>query len=149
VALGHNAERLVAAESSVAFGQILLAPVAEGRTRAKALSSQRNGGYCCLSISADGTHAVASSVDNMATVVDLRSGQEVLRAPLNDGGSLQAALSPGWSAAADVRWRRCQLWEVTLTDPLRTACQRLKRNFTREEWQRWFGTEPWRKTCLP
>ena len=29
-----------------------------------------------------------------------------------------------------------------MVDPLRTACQRLNRSFTDEEWRHWFGDEP-------
>lgn len=149
VALALNAEQLVAVESGAAFGQMLLAPVAGGRSRAKALSSQRNGGYCCLSISADGTHAVGSSVDNMATVIDLRNGQVLLRARLPGSGSLQAALSPDGKLLLTSGGAMAQLWEVSVADPLRSACQRLKRDFTRDEWQHWLGSEAWRKTCSP
>jgi hypothetical protein len=90
---------------------------------------------------------VASSVDNIASVVDLGSGEELLRARLTDRGSLAAALSPDGRLLLTAGGADANLWEVTLVDPLRTACQRLNRSFTAEEWRHWFGDEPWRKSC--
>ena len=100
-----------------------------------------------MKLSADGTHAVGSSVDNMATVIDLRSGKVLLRARLSASGSLQTALAPDGRMLLTANGSAAPLWEVTVADPLRSACQRLKRDFARDEWQRWFGSEAWRKTC--
>ena len=147
VALSADAARLVVGESAARHAQIMLAPVAEGQTRATALSARKNGGICCLTTSADGTRAVASSVDDIATVIDLRSGEELLRARLPTTGSLRAALSPDGRLLLTAGGAGANLWEVTPADPARTACERVKRSFTPEEWRRWFGDEPWRKTC--
>lgn len=147
VALSADATRVVIAESGVAYGQVLVAPVVAGRSRATALITRKNGGACCLATSADGTRVVVSSVDDMATVVDLGSGEELLRARLPAQGSLRATLSP------DGRWlltagaAGANLWELTPADPLAAACSRVRRSFTADEWRRWFGIEPWRKSC--
>jgi WD40 repeat protein len=145
LALDPAAARLVMSESAEAYGQILVAPVTAGRTRASALSARKNGGICCLAISADGNRAVASSVDNIASVIDLGSGEELLRARLTD--SLAAALSPDGRLLLTAGGADANVWEVTLVNPLRTACQRLNLSFTAEEWRHWFGDEPWRKSC--
>ena len=147
LALDPAAARLVMGESGAAYGQILVAPVAPGRTRASALSARKNGGICCLAISADGTLAVASSVDNIASVIDIGSGEELLRTRLTDRGSLAAALSPDGRLLLTAAVAGANVWEVTPVDPLRTACHRLNRSFTAEEWRHWFGNEPWRKSC--
>jgi WD40 repeat protein len=147
LALDPAAQRLVVAESGTAYGQILVAPVAAGRTRASALSARKNGGICCLALSADGRRAVASSADGMASVVDIGSGEELLRARLTEKGSLAAALSPDGRWLLTAAGASAQVWEVTVADPLRTACRRVNRSFTPEEWRHWFGNEPWRRTC--
>ncbi len=147
VALSEDAARLVVGESNARYGQILMAPVAEGKTRSSVLNTRMNGGICCLAISADGSHAVASSMDDIATVIDLRSGEEVLRARLTETGSLGAALSPDGRLLLTAGGASANVWEIKPGDPLRAACERVGRSFTPEEWRRWFGNEPWRKTC--
>jgi WD40 repeat protein len=148
VALDPAAQRLLVGEDGAAYGQILVAPVTTGRTRASALGARKNGGIrCCLAVSADGRRAVASSADNIASVIDIGSGEELLRAPLTEDGSLATALSPDGRLLLTAAGASAHVWEVTVADPLRTACGRLNRSFTAEEWRHWFGNEPWRKTC--
>lgn len=147
LALSADAGLLVLAESGANHGQILAAPVATGLLRAKGLGGRRNGGACCLALSADGQHAVVSTMDNLASVTDLRSGDEVLRARLPASGSLQAALSPDGRRLLTAGGAGAKLCEVSADDPVRSGCARVKRNFTTEVWRRWFGDEPWRKTC--
>ena len=38
------------------------------------------------------------------------------------------------------------LWP-TLETIAELACQKVRRNLTRDEWQRYFGNEPYRQTC--
>lgn len=147
LALSADAGLLVLAESGANHGQILAAPVVAGLSRAKVLGVRQNGGACCLALSADGHHAVVSTMDRLASVIDLRSGDEVLRARLPASGSLQAALSPDGRRLLTNGAAGANLWEVNADDPVRSGCARVKRNFSTEEWRRWFGDEPWRKTC--
>jgi hypothetical protein len=39
------------------------------------------------------------------------------------------------------------LWDIGLDSWQERACQRANRNLTPEEWQRFFGLEPYRPTC--
>jgi WD40 repeat protein len=39
------------------------------------------------------------------------------------------------------------LWDMELESWLEKACQRANRNLTREEWNRYFGDQPYRATC--
>jgi tetratricopeptide (TPR) repeat protein len=47
-----------------------------------------------------------------------------------------------WSVAQTVR-----LWSMVIDDLVRIACQLASGNFRHEEWQRYLGDEPYRKTC--
>jgi hypothetical protein len=39
------------------------------------------------------------------------------------------------------------VWLVWPEDLIAEACARLTRNLTQEEWERYLGDEPYRKTC--
>jgi WD40 repeat protein len=57
-----------------------------------------------------------------------------------DGESFAVAGEQGYSAVIEVT-------RIVPQDPVAAACERLTRNLTREEWQRYRGDEPYRATC--
>ncbi len=42
---------------------------------------------------------------------------------------------------------KVKLWRLWPDDPVSEACRRVRRNLTDEEWRRYIGDEPYRKTC--
>jgi len=148
VALSADA-RLLVSGSAELHGKVATAPVSEGVTRATSLSTRKNDQVRNVVLSADGTRVVATAQDETAVVIDMRNGEELLRAQAPGTLSLvpQAALSPDGRLLLTAGAAGASLWEVTPADPVRTACARVKRNLTAEEWKRWFEVEPWRKTC--
>ena len=48
------------------------------------------------------------------------------------------------TAAAD---QTVRVWFLRPQDLIAEACSRLTRNLTSEEWQKYLGDEPYRKTC--
>ncbi len=42
---------------------------------------------------------------------------------------------------------KAKLWRLWPGDPVSEACRRVRRNLTYEEWRRYIGDEPYRKTC--
>jgi WD40 repeat protein len=54
-----------------------------------------------------------------------------------DGRTLAAAAANG----------TILLWNIRITDSMATACKRVNRNLTRQEWQEYLGESPYQKTC--
>lgn len=52
----------------------------------------------------------------------------------------------GWLAAAS-KDGSVQFWPIAVTAMLDLACRRAERNFTAEEWEQYFGDEPYQRTC--
>lgn len=99
-----------------------------------------------IAFSPDGEY-LATSADETARVWDVTSGQEVARIT-HDQDLQSIAFSPDgeYLATASKTILIVQPWwkSEDLTDE---ACARLTRNLTVEEWQRYVGDEPYRKTC--
>jgi len=144
IALSADA-RLLAIGSFARYGQVFSAPVSDGVTRATRLSARKNGGIRRVALSADASRVVVSAIDQTAVVIDLRSGEELLRARVSEYSP--AVLSPDGRLLLTAGNGGAALWEVTPKDLLGAACVRVTRNLTPEEWRRWFVDEPWRKTC--
>ena len=55
--------------------------------------------------------------------------------------------------SSDGRWlltttqRNVYLWDLSLAEMTKRACSAVGRNFTQEEWLRYFPSQPYRKTC--
>jgi len=100
-----------------------------------------------ISFSKDGSYLATASSDHTARVWEKASGQQIAHFPHTksvygiefslDGKYIVTASGDG---TANV-W----LWQPE--DIINEACQRLTRNFTREEWLRYMGSEPYHKTC--
>ncbi len=134
--------------------QVTLWDTEAGRSRLR-LTSEGNVTFWVFT--PDGTHLVTTE-GNTAMVWDLKTGLNVARisneeSPENagiwglffvgqDSQKLHLILGSTFTTSsrpATVYWR--------LDDLISQACNRLTRNFTREEWAAYVGSELWRKTC--
>jgi WD40 repeat protein len=94
-----------------------------------------------------GTLVLTASRDKTARLWDVTTWQEIAR--VNTSGFVyEAAFSPDErtfvTASGDGLVR---LWEVQGSAMASTACQRLKRNLSQDEWRQYLGTEPYGRTC--
>jgi WD40 repeat protein len=67
----------------------------------------------------------------------LGHSRAILSLAFNQDGSMLASGAFG----GDI-----MLWDLSAT-PQQVACRRAGRNLTQEEWERYFGEEPYRPTC--
>jgi WD40 repeat protein len=149
VDLSADATQLAIGSASARYGQIAAAAVGEGAVRAVPRSARKNGGVRRVVISADGRVAAATALDSTAEVVDLVSGEQLLLALAPEGSEARPALSSDGHLLLTSGGNTADLWETRPAEALRAACQRVQRDFTAAEWQRWFAGEPPRKTCTP
>lgn len=125
-------------------------PVVEGESAGKILAQRKNSGIWGIRFSDDGASIVAVGQDETAQVLNARTGEELLRARTREGAHLSkspAIFTPDGRYLVTVRDTGARLWEISPSDMAHEACARAARNLTREEWQRFVGREPYRKTC--
>ncbi len=98
--------------------------------------------------SADSAYFVTGSQDGTAKVVSVPAGKEVAR--LNNPGNISAVrFSPDgqYVITASEKSGSARVWRFKFDDPLVEACRRVSRNLSVEEWRKYFGDTPYRKTC--
>ena len=88
---------------------------------------------------------VAKDGDDVS-VSNWREKRELARVPAKNCTGVAFTASGGLVTAA---WGddTLRIWAWRAEDLVADACWRLERNLTREEWQTYLGSEPYRKTC--
>lgn len=116
------------------------------------LGSAGGGWLRASAFTANGTYAALLGFDNSCRVWNLDTGREIARL-VNDEGNwptVVAAFSPDGQYAITEGtggYAPVKLWQLTVRDPVAAACARLRRNLTPDEWRRYLGREPYRRTC--
>lgn len=97
--------------------------------------------------SPNGKYIACSISDNTARVWDSHTGQEAAKMLFN-GPVIALAFSPdGKLLAAASADRTARVWLWKKEDIITQACSRIDRNLNQDEWSRYFGNEPYCKTC--
>jgi WD40 repeat protein len=117
-------------------------------TRPEEVARLRHTGFVgFVSFSDDSHYLMTGSVDQTARIWSLPTGEELAR--FSHAGWVEAvAFSPDQKrvlTASNDGTARAWLWSPDVM--IREACSRLTRNLTAEEWVRYQGREPRRKTC--
>jgi WD40 repeat protein/DNA-binding SARP family transcriptional activator len=103
-----------------------------------------------LSLTPDGKYLVSSELLGTILIWELETGRTI-KVPVQhvDEVTIQdSSLSQeGDSLAVLFRTGSVILIDLNLDSWQQLACQRANRNLTQEEWQQFFGEEPYRKTC--
>jgi hypothetical protein len=95
----------------------------------------------------DGQHMVVIAGDHTARVWEIETGREV-EALLHPSRLYNVSVSPDGRQIATIDGGNIvTVWLWRMEDVVAEAQRRLTRNLTFEEWQRYFGHEPYRKTC--
>ena len=102
---------------------------------------ERFGQY---SYSTDGRLAI-TGITNQYLVLETTGSKEFMRFP---GGYLPALSSDNhyYTGQTDITGT-IAVWRWQPVDLIGTACERVSRNLTEEEWNNYFGNEPYRTTC--
>jgi WD40 repeat protein len=108
-------------------------------------------GVDALAFSTDGRWLATGSSDSNIQLWELTAG-EPATTPLVLHGHTAAvftlAFSPDghWLASGSMD-RTTRLWNMRLDELVALACQDAGRNFSQEEWQRYFPGQDYRRTC--
>jgi WD40 repeat protein/DNA-binding SARP family transcriptional activator len=128
-------------DGSASYAQQLGTPLLEHSTDVRALAFTPDGKYL---VSGDQSGRI------MLWEVGTRQAIEVSYYGESESPSDVADLSfspDGHTLAALFREGRVNLFDFSFESLQSHACQRANRNLTQEEWQRFFGDEPYRPTC--
>lgn len=116
--------------------------------KGKLVSSDRSPTLTGRVFSPDGRYlASPSSSQGWIRVLALSNGEEVARFTLP--GVVDVDFSPDgqYLGARAGPYGQFRLWRLWPDDPVSEACRCVRRNLTYEEWRRYIGDEPYRKTC--
>jgi WD40 repeat protein len=109
---------------------------------------QHDGPVTAIAFSPDGLYIATGSGDGTARVIEVRSGQEVARLQHDDEVSA-IAFSPDGRTFATGSWDgTAQLILYRHDDMIAHSCNKLQRNLSLDEWNRFVGKEiPYHVTC--
>jgi WD40 repeat protein len=100
-----------------------------------------------FAIALQGEMIATAGQDHSARIFDIRTGQQIWRVDLQSP-VFRTSFGPGVISTTEGfdLLRTHRLRREALIDK---ACSRLTRNLTEVEWHRYFGDEPYRRTCSP
>jgi WD40 repeat protein len=108
---------------------------------------QREETVTALAFSPDGKYLVTAGSDKIARVWELPHFQEVTRLRHSDGVAT-VAFSPDSKYVMTANWEHVEFrWLWRRDDAVREVCERLRRNLTEEEWQKYVGSTEYLRTC--
>ena len=149
--LGHDGEVLAVVFSGdntlVATGsEDGSARIFDAATGSELLRMEHDGRVPVVTFSRDGTRIATGSDDGNARIFDAATGNELFRLA-HDGPVRAVAFSrDGTRIATGSNDSSARIWFVDHDAVVRQAEERLIRNLTHREWQRYFRSEPYRKT---
>ncbi|MEI7845877.1 MAG: CHAT domain-containing protein [Chloroflexota bacterium] len=137
IAFNQDSTRIAATDN---FTLAVWAPV-DGKLLMVVQKPERFGQY---EYSKDG-HWAFTGVKDQFLVLDTNSGKEIMRFP---AGSLPGLSldSQFYTSQTDISGT-IAVWRWRPSDLITTACQRVSRNLSPNEWSTYFGGEPYHETC--
>jgi len=96
-----------------------------------------------------GEYVVTTSEDFTARIWSVESGDQIAQFK-HDADIVMAQFSPDGKYVVSAGGRSdrvARVWYWRPEDLITETCSRLSRNLTKEEWQQYFGDEPYRTTC--
>jgi hypothetical protein len=98
-----------------------------------------------VAISPGGRWLATISHDNVARLWDVATRREFLHLQFNESPEANMFTKNGLLLVAHGPFVTLEPWRTT--DLIDDLCTRLDRNFTRDEWKKYLGSEPYRQTC--
>jgi WD40 repeat protein len=131
----------------VLSAQDAVATVWERRTGAPKKTIRGDALISALAIGPDEKVAATGSDDGTVRVFNISTGEEVAR--MGHANAIGAvAFSPdGRYVASGGADHLVRIWPWRDRDLTQLACDRLARNLTQDEWNKYLGTPRYRKTC--
>jgi WD40 repeat protein len=131
-----------------AFGGATLVEFSSGRE----LKEAGSGKVTAVAFTPDRTFVATGGrggFDHPASVFEVETGREAGRLLHGEVSTAIDAFSPDgeFVVTTAYRWSSAHVWRLHSKDAVADACARLSRNLTPDEWQRYIGREPYRRTC--
>jgi WD40 repeat protein len=100
-----------------------------------------------VAFSHNGKFVVSGSYDGTARIWDIATGSEIARiSQPNRLSFVDFSSNDKWIVIESIdNTTRVWLWQIE--DAITSACERLPRNLTLEEWKQYFGDKPYKATC--
>jgi hypothetical protein len=134
-----------------ADGQCLAGEITLWNLKTHPPTSQRMIGHTnwvtAAAFSPDGKTLASGNSETPIVLWDVDTRQPIGQPLRSHGSSAGLVFSPDGTILASASYSNVILWDVNSEHWLEQSCQRVGRNFTRVEWERYFPNETYRKTC--